>query len=725
MSRVRITMVMASDEFSATAISGIVFYPQSVTIGGMTERPITKNLRRRWVLRQVFCAVVLILVTALVLLFPMRSAYAVRENEVATRDIRSPRDLTYASAILTQQAREEAMRQVEPIYTRTEVQAIREHIEYVRRVFRYLDALRADPYATLEELVQWVRAVPELSTLSTQDIQLLLELPDEAWKTVELESLRLLDDMLRQLEIRPEDLAATRDRIPTMVPLDLTLDEATGVTLLVEHFLRANSFLDEEATVAARQAAAERTAPVFHPILRGEIIVREGTVVTALDIEKLTALGLLQSEAQKRDWVNAFLLAAGGVFLLGAYLRRFAPYVLESWRDEALLLLLLVGFMLLARFFVPVGSLLLYLFPAAALSMVLATTLGFPAAIAGTIFLAGVSAWIGGRSLELVTLYSLSGLVATLLLPRYEDAGSIFRSGLASGFFSVLAMLSFTPLAVTGDSISLLLRVAMCFSAGLLSAALTVGSLFVLAPIFDLTTTFRLMELSRPDQPLLKRLLREAPGTYHHVMMVASMAEQAAERIGANVLLTRVGAYYHDIGKLNRPYFFVENQLGISNPHDRLDPRTSADILIAHVRDGLKLAQQYHLPQRVKDFIAEHHGTTQTSFFYQKALDQGVERTLDEAEFRYPGPRPRSRETALVMLADGCEAAARAQRTSDADALARIVESVFEQRVKDGQLDDCSLSMRELALVRKTYVELLRGAYHPRIQYPQKKEGQP
>ncbi len=678
---------------------------------------------RRWLLRQGLYAAFLLLLTGAVLLFPLQVLSDVQENVVAARDIRSPREYTYASAILTEQARQEAMRQVEPVYTRVSPQDIRAHIEHVRQALRFISSVRADPYATPEEKVAWLNAVPELATLLKQDAELLLSLPDATWNTVQLETLRLLDDMLRQLEIRPEDLADVRDRVPALVPTALALDEATAVTLLIEHFLRANSFLDEAATKQARETAAGRIVPVPRTILRGEIIVREGSVVTAQDIEALTALGLLRSETQNRDWINAFLLALGGVALLGMYLFSFAPQVLDNATHELLLFLALSLFMGLARFFVPSGSLLPYLFPIAALSMILATTLGFATAVAGTIFVAGVAAWIGGRSLELVTLYGLSGLVAILLLPRYETTSTIFRSGLVSGLFGVVMMFSFTPMATLEDGVTLALRALLCLLAGMLSAALALGGLFVLAPLFDFATTFRLLELSRPDQPLLKRLLREAPGTYHHVMMVASMAEQAAERIGANVLLTRVGAYYHDIGKLKRPYFFIENQLGISNPHDRLDPITSASLLAAHVTDGLELAQQAHLPQRVRDFIPEHHGTSRVSFFYQKALDRGGEATLNEADFHYPGPRPQSKETALVMLADGCEAAARARRTSDAAELTALVERIFDQRIKNGQLDECNLTLRELALVRATYIELLRGAYHPRIQYPQPKEG--
>ena len=266
----------------------------------------------------------------------------------------------------------------------------------------------------------------------------------------------------------------------------------------------------------------------------------------------------------------------------------------------------------------------------------------------------------------------------------------------------------------------LLLKLGICIIGGLISGALTVGGLFVLTPLFDLTTTFRLTELSRPNHPLLQRLLREAPATFNHVMMVASLAEQAAERIGSNALLTRVGAYYHDIGKLARPYFFAENQQGLSNPHDRLDPYASLEVLAGHVRDGLKMAQQHHLPAAVRAFIPEHHGTMRVSFLYRKAVKAagGEADLVDESQFRYPGPKPQSRETLLVMLADSSEAATRANRPSTPEKLGDLIGSIFDQRMKDGQMDDSPITMPELATVKAAYVDLLRGAFHPRVQYP-------
>jgi hypothetical protein len=224
----------------------------------------------------------------------------------------------------------------------------------------------------------------------------------------------------------------------------------------------------------------------------------------------------------------------------------------------------------------------------------------------------------------------------------------------------------------------------------------------------------------------LQRLLREAPATYHHSLMVASLAEQAAERIGADTLLTRVGAYYHDVGKITRPYFFAENQVEGVNPHDRLDPRTSAEVIVSHVKDGVGLGKRFRLPRRVRDFIPEHHGTTWVSFLYDKAVQlAGDAGAVDADDFRHQGPKPQSKETALVMLADGCEAAVRAIRPTSAEEVAEIVSRVFSDRVSDGQLGECDLTLHDLEVAREAFVSALKGVFHPRIQYPRSESAIP
>jgi putative nucleotidyltransferase with HDIG domain len=259
------------------------------------------------------------------------------------------------------------------------------------------------------------------------------------------------------------------------------------------------------------------------------------------------------------------------------------------------------------------------------------------------------------------------------------------------------------------------------FFNGLASASLSILLQFFLAQLLGMTTPLQLMEISRPDHPLLQLILRNSPGTYQHSLQVANLAEQAAERIGADPLLTRVGALYHDIGKALEPVFFIENQApGVTNPHDDVDPQTSAQMILRHVPNGLELARRYKLPTRIQDFISEHHGTMITHYQYARAVDaaDGDKEDVDMEKFRYPGPRPRSRETAILMLADGSEATVRAEHPRDEQELRAIIRSVVDNRIQIGQLDETDLTLRDLDAIVDSFTTTLRGIYHPRIPYP-------
>jgi putative nucleotidyltransferase with HDIG domain len=322
--------------------------------------------------------------------------------------------------------------------------------------------------------------------------------------------------------------------------------------------------------------------------------------------------------------------------------------------------------------------------------------------------------------LEVLVYAAWGGLTAALTLGRVERISALFRAGACVALAHVVVVVIFRLPQDIAQPSDLLAPALAGIANGGISASLALGGLFLIGPLFDIATTMRLVELSRPDHPLLQRLLREAPATYHHSLMVANLAEQAAERIGADALLARVGAYYHDVGKITRPYFFTENQVEGVNPHDRLDPRTSAEVLISHVKDGVEMARRYRLPRHVRAFIPEHHGTSWVSFLYNKAVQQAGDAALvDENDFRHQGPKPQSRETALVMLADGCEAAVRSMRPTSAEETAEVVGRVISERVADGQLSECNLTLRDLEIVRAAFISTLKGVFHPRIQYPQ------
>jgi len=255
---------------------------------------------------------------------------------------------------------------------------------------------------------------------------------------------------------------------------------------------------------------------------------------------------------------------------------------------------------------------------------------------------------------------------------------------------------------------------------GLLAAALAGGLLQLVEVPLGLVTAMKLIELSNPNQPLLRKLLVGAPGTYHHSIMVGNLAEAATEAVGGNSLLARVGAYYHDIGKSNRPYFFVDNQFGGDNPHDNLSPTLSAIIISSHVRDGVELAKQHHLPDAIVQFIRQHHGTTLMSYFYQRALSLDTGDGVVEEDFRYEGPRPQSKETAIVMLADASEATCRTLKHPNPQTIEQTVRRLISERLQDGQLDESDLTLRDLDTVARTFTRVLTGVFHQRVEYPER-----
>jgi putative nucleotidyltransferase with HDIG domain len=275
---------------------------------------------------------------------------------------------------------------------------------------------------------------------------------------------------------------------------------------------------------------------------------------------------------------------------------------------------------------------------------------------------------------------------------------------------------------VSGDAANIGMLILEGILNGIFSAGLALIGLFAIGSLFGITTSIQLLDLGRPTQPLLRQLLLKASGTYHHSLMVSNLAEQAAERIGADSLLVRVMAYYHDIGKMQRPYFFIENQPeGMTNVHEKLDPQISAQIIISHVTDGLDLANKYRLPQALKDGIAQHQGTGLVRFFYYQAVEAAKERggEVDEAKFRYPGPKPQTKETGILMLADVSETTVRALKPRSAAEIDEIVQKAIAHHLDTGQLDECDLTIADLHKIRSAFVDILQGVHHPRIKYPE------
>lgn len=664
-----------------------------------------------------------VIAAALIIALPLNSGGEVQiaEGDLPTRDLVAPQAIVYPSDFLTEQARARAAAAVPDVYDAPDPRIARQQLVLLRDIFEYIRTVRADGQASPIQQQSDLAALREI-TLSPDSILALLAFNEAQWATVETEAQSVLEQVMRGA-VRADQVEETRRAVPAQVSIALNEVQAEVVSALVAGLVIPNSFYNEAATLAARAAARTAAPVVYKQVIRGQVLVARGRAVTAEDLETLAALGMLQPQRRWQETLSGIVAALATGALLVLYVGRFSPDLRQKPRPTLLLGVLFVGFLLAAKLMVPGHILLPFLFPAAALAMLLSVFLGPQLAMTASVALAALVGYIGDNSLELTIYSAMGAIIAALTLGRAERVNQFFWAGVAAAIANASILLVFRAADPSLDAVGLTQLLGASLGNGILSASLTLVGFFLLGGLFDVTTSLQLLELARPDHPLLQLVLRSAPGTYQHSLQVANLAEQAAERIGANPMLTRVGALYHDAGKAKRPHHYVENQLDGTNIHDALDPGTSAQYIITHVTDGLDYARQYRLPSRLRDCIAEHHGTLKTMYQYKRALEAagGDARQVDEARFTYPGPRPRSKETALLMLADGCEAKVRSDRPKTEADIDRIVKLVMDDRLAKGQLDDSGLALKDLQLIRESFVTTLKGLFHARLQYPEEK----
>jgi cyclic-di-AMP phosphodiesterase PgpH len=360
-----------------------------------------------------------------------------------------------------------------------------------------------------------------------------------------------------------------------------------------------------------------------------------------------------------------------------------------------------------------------YLAPVAAGSMLIAILLDNRLAYFMTMLLAlFVGLMTESNQLAFVAVAFVSGTVGIYEVSRFYQTTDLAKAGFYISVANMATILTMTLIIGNVSLSTILMGLLLGVISGILSAVLMIGALPFLENGFSITSMIRLLELSNPNHVLLKRLLLEAPGTYHHSLMVGNLAEASAEAIGANPLLVRVGAYYHDIGKVKRPEYFVENQRGYNEPHNKIAPALSALIIISHVKEGVEMAREAHLPQIIIDFIAESHGTSLAKYFYSRAIEEEGEGMVHEDSFRYEGPKPHTKEVALVMLADAVEAAVRSLTNPDLDSIRAMVHKIIRDKLNDRQLEECDLTFKDLDVIANSFCNVLEGVYHKRIEYP-------
>ncbi len=649
---------------------------------------------------------------------PSGTAQAWQVGQAAPQTIFAPYELSYPSAVLTEQAREAAAAQIAPIYTSPDPRIARQQVGKLRQTLEAIQRIRGENLP-LEEKARQLDSPLEGRGLSPAQRLRLLTLDSSRWDLLTAEALGLLDQIMRE-PVREEEIPMVLQQLPRRVSARLTEEEADLVVRLVSPLIVPNSALDMEATEAARRRAREAVAPRIRTIRAGEAIIRQGDVLDPLAMEALQQYGLIPAGSSWRLPVARGIIAGLGVAGLLLLLQRLPLEIQERPRRLVAVLGLFTLFTAGARLLMVLAPDWIWAFPTAALGMLMATGLGtVPALLLSAIG----SLWFGliaDRTPAFLAAALLSNWVTILILHRLERFQALLMAGLSAG--AITGLIGIAAMAEAGSlqPLEALVTGGMGLLAGALSVTITLLGFIALGALFDVTTPLHLLELARPTHPLLHQLMIRAPGTYHHTLMVANLAEQAALRIGADPLLARVGALYHDIGKMTRPYLFVENQVDRDNPHEQMDPHASAQAILRHVEDGLALARRYRLPRRVRAFIQEHHGTLCVTIPYHRAVQEaGDPEKVDRAAFCYRGPRPRSKETAIVMLADGCEAAVRAARPKDPQELARILERVFQDRIQAGQLDEAPLTMQDLQGIREAFLQVFQGMFHPRLVYPE------
>lgn len=673
---------------------------------------------RPWIRRYALPIFVIVLIAGMTIILsfdlPGTNQVEVSVGQPAPNDIFAPRTLTFTSNLLTSQARDQASRTVAEIYTPLDLGIGRSQLANAREMFAFIETVRGDSSATTSKRLDYLKSIQGI-TIDDEVAQGLLSLSQADYDEIKANILGIIEDLMRE-EIRPSQLADYQRAARRLASLDLSLLQTQVVTEIAHQFIVPTIFPNEEATTAARAEAVAAVEPITRSVARDQRVIRAGDIVTEADYELLGELGLLRQEQDWRHTASMFMASTLVVAVISIYWVRFQRIQFPNGRYLGVLGGLILIFTLLGKIMVPEGTLSFW-YPLAALSMLLAVVYDVRFSILVTVIMAALAGFINLNSLETTIFLATGGVLSILTLQDAQRISAFFRAGLVAALGYIFSLLMFWLLQGTNPS-DLLLPMVYSLGNGLLSSALTLAGFYVLGGIFGIVTILQLQDLSRLDHPLLRELLRRAPGTYHHSIMVANLAEQAAERVNANSTLVRVGAFYHDVGKMVRPPFFTENQEGV-DPHTSLDAITSARIIISHVADGLDLARKYHLPFRIQDIIAEHHGNRLVKSFYRKAQEAAGEgNEVDPAPFRYPGPRPGSREAAIVMMADAIDAISTAVRPNTEKAIEKLVNSIIEEDILEGQLNLSGLSMGDIKEVRNSFIETLKGRFHVRVQYP-------
>lgn len=669
--------------------------------------------------------------------------YDIALGSLAPETIRATK--TIEDTQKTEMDRVNAEQSVEPIYEYQE-DIKNQRLSYMKLFFEIINAAKLDieklgeesneakQLELLNERLKTLENDQLAVNLSNEQKRAILSATSDETATAETELLKLVEPVLAEA-IGEEQLTDRKNQLEErinsngLIPSTLT----TIVVKLARTAIVPTKVLNEQKTEEAKKLAVSSVEPTR--IIQGQIIVLEGEVVQSDAYRQLELLGITDGKTSLRPILGVIVLIGLQMSLMFALFGRATSKDPEIKRVKNMVITTLVFIislviMKLINLVSPEFEVMIaFLYPTAMATILVRLLVHERAAAFVTVLLAGCSGimfqenYVSVLQME-IALYILFGGFASILFMRSVEKRSHILQ--ASGVIVILNLAFMTFYLLMTQTTYGLVEIGFYLTAavvsGVLSGALTMGLLPFFESAFSVLSTLRLIELANPNHPLLKKLLTETPGTYHHSVMVANLAEAACEAIGADGLLARVGCYYHDVGKTRRPAFFIENQMGV-NPHDSISPETSAEIIIAHTTEGAEMLRKHKMPQEIIDIALQHHGTSMLKFFVHKMKELGKE--IDEKKFRYPGPKPQTKEIAIISVADSVEAAVRSMKEPTAEKISNLVNAIIRDRVADQQFDECDISMKELKTIHGVMCETLNGMFHTRIEYPKDALEQP
>lgn len=662
--------------------------------------------------------------------------YDLQVDEIAKFDIKAPKDVE--DKLATEKLKEEQLNHVQDQYT-YDAEVKKTAVENIDKLFELVSNVNKESVSNItseddstsvkdkeekqrQDKIKKIKEQTPIASLDDEDYETLVDQTAGILSSVHEDLVNCINDVYDTVAIyenKTEDIVAAQWQVTNTFNSSSYEASVKNLAISIGHSqIKATYYIDEEKTEEAKENAIKNISPVMYK--KDQTIVSEGQPITASQLAILTELGLLNSDDSSTIYLHVALIFIVAMVLAIEW--RYIKYKRKDFYNNSsqiilvnLLTIIMVG---ITRAGVAISP---YATPFACVSILMAVLLDDRLSVVIGAMNVVFVAFIVNFSPDIILIALLNSVIVPVVIRRVQQRNDILYSSITIGIINVV-FTALTGYFLSTDLMSIIIKAGVTGAAAIVSGILAIGILPILENMFDIVTNMKLLELSNPNHPLMRRLLVEAPGTYHHSVLVANLAEMAAEKIGANPIMARVAAYYHDVGKLERPYYFKENQVGGVNPHDKMSPSLSAAIILSHVDDGVKLANKYNLPKDIIDVIREHHGDSLAKYFYITMRNKSENPDdINASDYKYSGPPPSTRESSIVMLADGVEASVRSIQNPDKAKIEEMVNNIFKARIDENQLINSKLTFNDIEMIKECFLKVLSGIYHERIEYPKDK----